>query len=173
MTVNFHAKKCSITDLITLIFYPEGLFSKEKPERLREVMEKNAALHLEYGLDNNMLVAYNYRGWLIEGIPDQILEDRVVEGKTVRKASNVNKLKATAWLQGGFYALALDKPKFQIVLFKADSLEEYYSRVFETEIEEPRVKAYLDYALDILEAIRKLARVGEHLVRGGWENERL
>ena len=173
MTVNFHAKKCSITDIVTLIFYPEGLFSKEKPERLKQIMEENAVLHLRYGLDNSSMVAMNYRGWLIEGIPDQILEDRIIEGKTVRKTSNVEKLKATAWFQGGFYALALRKPKFQIVLFKYDSLEEYYSEVFETEVEEPRIKSYLDYALEILESIRKLGRAGEYLVRGGWRSEQL
>ena len=173
MTVNFAARKCSISDIITLIFYPENLFAREKPERLKQVMEKNAALHLEYGLDNGAMVAWNYRGWLIEGIPDQILEDRVIEGKVVRRASNVGKLKATAWLQGGFYALALGKPKFQIILFKAGNLEEYFSREFDAEAEEPRIKALLDYAIDILDSIRTLSRVGDRYVKGAWRDESL
>jgi hypothetical protein len=114
MTVNFNSKRVAATDIISLIFYPEQLFSKEESEVLRNVGARNTTLHLEYGLDNRMLVTWQYRGWNIEGVPDQVLDDMVVEGKVVSRYSNVNMLAATAWLQAFIYAKALGFQKFRI-----------------------------------------------------------
>ncbi|MCD6342057.1 MAG: hypothetical protein J7L83_04330 [Thaumarchaeota archaeon] len=172
LTVNFAAKKASITDLLSLFFYPDDLFRKKRPEILEKIMEENAELHLRYGFDNTEMVVYNYRGWTLEGIPDGIYPDKVAEGKVVRRASNVYKLKAYAWVQAGFYALALNKRKFEIVLFKPD-LSDYFRREFDTYLEEPRIKSYLDYAIDVLEQLRTLRKIGLELVNGGWENEQL
>ena len=170
MTVNLAAKRCSVSDIISLIFYPEELFTHERPHSVKQIMEENASLHLQYGLDNSKMVILNYRGWMIEGIPDQIFEDEVVEGKVVRISSNVDKLMAIAWFQAGIYALALEKPRFRIVLFRNNDLSEYYSQEFTTKAEEPRIKMLLDYALEILNAIRSLGRVGDQYARGAWRD---
>ena len=172
MTVNFRAKRCPVNDILKLIFYPDSLFSPEKPDRLIAVMDENAVLHLKYGLDNSLLVAYRYRGWTIEGIPDQILDDMVIEGKVVRKGSNIEKLKAVAWFQACIYALALELPKFKVVLFKP-TLEEFWEKEFETKEEEPKVKSYLDVAIEILNSLSSLAKAGEKLAKGAWQSAKL
>ena len=172
MTVNFASQRCSVSDIVMVIFRRENLFKKERPERLKQVMEENARLHIEHGFDNEEMVAWNYRGWTIEGIPDQIYDDKVVEGKVVRPRSNVKMLRATAWFQGGLYARALDKPKFVIVLFKQNH-EEVYVKEFVTEVEEPKIRALLDYAIDVLNSIKMLGKIGDRYVKGAWENEQL
>jgi len=172
MTVNFRAKRCSVNDIIKLIFYTDSLFSHEKPEQLKHVMDENTALHLKYGLDNSLLIAYHYRGWVIEGIPDQVLDNMVIEGKVVRKGSNIEKLKATAWLQTCIYALALDTPKFKIILFKPN-LEEFWEKEFKTEEEEQKAKSYLDIAIEVLNSLASLSKVGEKLARGAWRSAKL
>jgi len=159
MTVNFNSKRVAATDIISLIFYPEQLFSKEESEVLRNVGARNTTLHLEYGLDNRMLVTWQYRGWNIEGVPDQVLDDMVVEGKVVSRYSNVNMLAATAWLQAFIYAKALGFQKFRIVLFDTE-LKPVLEKTFNVRTEERKALFFIDRAIGILEEIKRLYESG-------------
>jgi len=176
MTVNFSIRKCSVSDVVSVVAYGEELFQRERNERLKEAMEENAILHEKLGYDNHEFVAFRYRNWIIEGIPDQILDDRVEECKIISKASNIKKLKFTAWLQAGIYALALRLPKFSVVFHRKydEKIEREYMRFdYDTEVEEPKIKAVLDEALKILEKLRDLHFAAKQLMTVGWDNERL
>ena len=176
MTVNFMIRKCSVSDIIVLTAYGEELFKHEKPKRLEKAMEENAELHERLGFDNHSYVALKFRNWIIEGIPDQVFEDHIEECKIVSKHSNFKKLRFTAWLQAGIYALALKLPKFSTVFYRkrynddggivAD--EEIARYDYDTFVEEPKIKEILDKAVKILEKMRELNFTVRQLISLGW-----
>jgi len=160
MTVNFVSRRAAATDIVSLIFYPEQLFQREEPEVLKAIGVRNTILHHEFGLDNRSMVAWSYKNWTIEGIPDQILEDIVVEGKVVSPNSNINILAASAWIQGFIYAKALGLEKYKIILFNKN-LETIVERTFSVRAEEQKILFFIDRAIGVLEAIRALNDSGK------------
>lgn len=153
MTLRIKARSVGVSDLLKLAFYGESIFSEgEAPKALRDALEDNKRLHYFIGLDNEKSVAWKYRGWTIVGIPDQVFEDRVVEGKVVRKTSRKDKLLAYALVQGYIYARALGVDLIEIMLF--DPMRRIvYQNVFPVDEVEPIALPLIDMALDIVEGI--------------------
>jgi len=176
MTVNFMIRKCSVSNVIVLAAYGEELFKRERPRRLEKAMEENAELHERLGFDNHSYVALKFKNWIIEGIPDQVFDDHVEECKMVSKHSNFRKLKFTAWLQAGIYALALKLPKFTTVFYRKNynddgepvAGEEIARYDYDTFVEEPKIKEILGKVIKILEEMRELNFTVRQLISLGW-----
>ena len=103
--MKFRKHVISATEAVKLALGPEKFFSDEYVPS--EVLHENRVIHQMLGADNTEEVELTLGEWVVRGVPDKILDDRVVEVKVQRPLSKQQELLMTGAYQALIYASAL------------------------------------------------------------------
>jgi len=113
--VKFKKKTISVTEAVKLALGPERFFNDEHIPA--ELFRENRVIHQMLGADNTEEVELKLGDWIVKGIPDKILDDRVVEVKVQRPLSKPQELLTSAAYQGLVYASALGLDIVEVWLY--------------------------------------------------------
>jgi hypothetical protein len=105
----------SATEAVKLAFGPEKFFSDEYVPS--EILHENRVIHQMLGADNTEEVELRLGDWTVKGIPDKVLDDRVVEVEVQRPLSKPQELLTSAAYQGLVYASALGLDIVEVWLY--------------------------------------------------------
>jgi len=105
----------SATEAVKLAFGPEKFFSDEYIPS--EILHENRVIHQMLGADNTEEVELRLGDWTVKGIPDKVLDDRVVEVKVQRPLSKPQELLTSAAYQGLVYASAIGLDIVEVWLY--------------------------------------------------------
>ena len=109
-------KTISATEAVKLALGPEKFFQDEYVPR--EILNENTVIHKMLGADNMEEVELELpNGWVVKGIPDKILDDRVVEVKVQRPLSKPEELLIQGAHQALIYAKALGLGAVEVWLY--------------------------------------------------------
>jgi hypothetical protein len=103
--MKFRKHIISATEAVKLALGPESFFSNDYIPS--EIANENRVIHQMLGADNTEEVELKLGDWIVKGIPDKILDDKVVEVKVQRPLSKPQELLTSAAYQGLVYASAL------------------------------------------------------------------
>jgi len=114
--MNIKKKVISATEAVKLALWPEKFFQDEYVPR--EVLNENRIIHQALGADGTDEVELELvNGWTVKGVPDKVLDDRVVEVKVQRPLSKSEELLVQAAYQALIYAVALNLQNIEVWLF--------------------------------------------------------
>jgi hypothetical protein len=113
--MKFRKHVISATEAVKLAFGPEKFFTDEYVPS--ELLHENKVIHQMLGADNTDEVELTLGEWVVKGIPDKILDDRVVEVKVQRPLSKPQELLTSAAYQGLIYASALGLDVVEVWLY--------------------------------------------------------
>jgi hypothetical protein len=113
--VKFEKKTINVTEAVKLAFGPKLFFSNDYLPS--EIANENRVIHQMLGADNTEEVELKLGDWIVKGIPDKILDDRVVEVKVQRPLSKPQELLTSAAYQGLIYASALGMDIVEVWLY--------------------------------------------------------
>ena len=117
-----------------------------------EHMSRGTFFHHLFGFDREEPIRTEYRGWYITGTPDLVLEDTVVEFKTLHDKADFKFCMYPAIAQANIYATLRNKPHFVIIIATVKGSQMYKiwnSNSMDTRPE--KSKKDIDSAIDILE----------------------
>jgi hypothetical protein len=113
--MKFRKHIISATEAVKLAFGPESFFGNDYLPS--EIANENRVIHQMLGADNTEEVELKLWDWTVKGIPDKILDDRVVEVKVQRPLSKPQELLTSAAYQGLIYASALGMDIVEVWLY--------------------------------------------------------
>jgi len=113
--VKFEKKTISATEAVKLAFGPKLFFANDYLPS--EIANENRVIHQMLGADNIDEVEFRLGEWTVKGIPDKILDDRVVEVEVQRPLSKPQELLTSAAYQGLIYASALGLDIVEVWLY--------------------------------------------------------
>lgn len=82
-----------------------------------EILHENRVIHSLLGADGEEELEYEFAGWTLRGIPDKVLDDKVVELKVQRPLSKPDELLQQAVYQAGLYAHGLGLEKIEVWIY--------------------------------------------------------
>jgi hypothetical protein len=115
MIMKFRKHVISATEAVKLAFGPELFFSNDYLPS--EIANENRVIHQMLGADNTDEVELNLGDWTIKGIPDKVLNNRIIEVKVQRPLSKPQELLTSAAYQGLIYASALGLDVVEVWLY--------------------------------------------------------